>query len=480
VIQGRRARLGAGRRRPLGLGPLLVSGVIDSTGLAFGWTIVLLVVAERGGLDAGASMSAAMLVGIALSAPLSAWLSSRLSPRDLLRSLAVAEGACRLGVFVLLWLHAGTWSAALVVVAMNSLAWSAFAAMRTEVARAEVARAEEARAEEHSDSGRSLTWYAVAIASSEALAAGAAALLLDRTPSPAVLVLVTAAYVLSLIPQWWVGSHADPGRRSPSQPVRSRTARSWTARSWTARVWTARSWTASSRESSWTAWFPGVRSVLAPAGLGAAVFLLAGAPALLATVLAYQRYGSKGVVVSAVAFTICSLGATRMQAALAGRHPPALPLLLLGALLIGGWSLSGHGLIGLFIAQGCAGLAQCALEGELDSRIVSRLPDVQVTAGLAFASSSRALGGAVSVAALPVLLEHTSLPVVTRALAGVLLLAAAALAGIEVMHPVRHLPPSFAVGFAAGVVTAVVSGAAVRVRETAGVGRPSMPAWGRR
>lgn len=420
--------------RPLRLGQLLAAGVIDSTGLAFGWTIILLVVADRGGLSAGALMSAAMLVGIALSAPVSAWLSARLSARELLRILAVAEGACRLGVFLILWLRVDDRLMALLVIAMNALAWSAFAAMRAEVARAE----------QKSDSGRSLTWYAVAIASSEALAAGAAALLLDRTPSAPVLAVVTAGYVLSLVPQWWVGSHADPDR-----PL-------------------------------WSARMPPVRPAIAPAGLGAVVFLLAGAPALLATVLAYELYGSTGVVVSAVAFTVCSLGATRLQAHLAGWQPPALPLLGLGALLVGGWSLSGHGLIGLALAQGCAGLAQCTLEGELDNRIVSRVAAGATTAALAFASSSRALGGALSVALFPVLLHHTSVPTLTAGLAGVLLLAAAGLAVGHLLHPIRHLPPSFAVGFAAGVVTGAVSDATVRVRETAGVSRPSMPVWGRR
>jgi hypothetical protein len=408
--------------------------VIDSTGLAFGWTIILLVVADRGGLDAGALISAAMLVGIALSAPASAWLSARLSARDLLRSLAVAEGACRLGVFVLLWLHADDRLMALLVVLMNTLAWSAFAAMRAEVARAE----------EEAGSGRSLTWYAVAIASSEALAAGAAALLLDRTPATPVLVVVTAGYVFSLIPQWWVGSHADPGRH----PRSARMAQ--------------------------------VKMVIAPAGLGAVVFLLAGAPALLATVLAYQLYGSTGVVISAVAFTACSLGATRLQGRIGRWQPPALPLLLLGGLLIGGWSMSGHGLIGLALAQGCAGLAQCTLEGELDSRIVSRLPPGSATAGLAFASSTRALGGALAVTLLPTLLLHTSLPAVTATIALGLLLAGLALAIGHLVHPLRHLPPSFAVGFAAGVVTGAVTEAAVRVRETAGVGRPSLSSSGRR
>jgi hypothetical protein len=423
--------------RSLRLGQLLAAGVIDSTGLAFGWTIILLVVADRGGLSAGALMSAAMLVGIALSAPVGATLSARLSARDLLRILAVAEGACRLGIFLFLWFRVDAHLMALLVIVMNALAWSAFAAMRAEVARSVSAQSEQ-------ENGRSLTWYAVAIASSEALAAGAAALLLDRTPSPAVLAVVTTGYVLSLLPQWWVGSHADPDR-----PRRS-------------------------------AGLPPLRPTIAPAGLGAVVFLLAGAPALLATVLAYELHGSTGVVVSALAFTACSLGATRLQSHLGRWSPPALPLLALGALLVGGWSLSGQGLIGLAFAQGCAGLAQCTLEGELDSRIVSRVPAGAATAGLAFASSSRALGGALAVALLPVMLRHAALPTLTAGLAGILALAAVGLGLGHLLHPVRHLPPSFAVGFAAGVVTGAVTDAAVRVRETAGVSRPSMPVRGRR
>ena len=423
----------------LRLDQVLISGVIESTGLAFGWTIILLVVAERGGLGSASLMSAAMLSGIAVSAPLSAWLSARFAPRDLLRILAVAEGACRLAVFGLLWRHADTQLMALVVIGMTALAWSGFAAMRTEVSRVEVSEVEHGI-----DSGRYFTWFAVAMASSEVLAAGAAAFLLDHSPSTVLLTAVTVVYVLSLAPQWWVGTYADPIRH-PS-----------------------------------VARLIDVRAVIAPAGLGAVVFLFAGAPALLATVLAYSLYGSTGVVVSAVAFTVGSLGATWMQARLAGWRPPALSLLVLGGLLIGGWSMSGHTLFGLIIAQGCAGLAQCALEGELDGRIVSRSPVDSASTALAFSSCSRALGGAVAVLLLPVLLRHTTLPVVATVIAVSLLFAAGALAMGHVLYPIRHFPPSFAVGFAAGVVTGVVADAAVRVRETAGVSRPSMAAWGRR
>ena len=81
-------------------------------------------------------------------------------------------------------------------------------------------------------------------------------------------------------------------------------------------------------------------------------------------------------------------------------------------------------------------------------------------------------------ALLPILLRHSSLPQLAVAVAGSLLLAAVALGIGRLLHPVRHLPPSFAVGFAAGMVTGAITDAAYRVRETAGVSRPSMPVWG--
>jgi hypothetical protein len=421
----------ARRDRPLKLKFLLAAGIADSTGLAFGWTVFLLVIAKRGGLSEASILAAAMLAGVALSAPFSAWLAPRVSPRELLTGLAVAEGACRLGLFVMLWLNPAPWLMVPVVVGMNVLAWSAFAAMRSEVSRSEQA-----------SSGGSLTWYAAVVAGSEALAAGAASLLLSRTPPMPVLVGVAAVYVLSLIPQWWVGRHAGFAR-----PLAS------------AALGRAR-----------------LRVLLLPCGLGTVVFLLAGAPALLATVLAFERYGSRGVVVSAVAFAVCSLGSARVQSRLSRWRPSALSAFVLGALLVGGWSLSGRSLIGLAIAQGCAGLAQCSLEGDLDARIIGRLEVEAATTGLAFASSSRALGGAIAVALLPALLHRTSLATLCLTSAGVLTLAAVAVGcyslgrvsasfvvgfaagrGIGVVEALVRIPASFAVGFLVGVPIGIVT-----------------------
>ena len=273
-------------------------------------------------------------------------------------------------------------------------------------------------------------------------------ILLDLSLPTAVPVVLSAVYVLALAPQWWVGGHADPVRRN--RRARRRTAP--------------------------------LRPLTRQAVFGAGVFLLCGAPALLATVLAYERYGTAGVAVSAVAFTVGSFGTSIVQTQFAKLSTGALPVLVLGAVMVGGWSLSGLGLAGLALAQACAGLAQGSLEGDLDTRMAARVPARTASAALGLAASARALGGALSVALLPLLLHRTSLPTLSATASIGLLVAAAGFALVPVHRRLRErdLPASFAIGFAAGVVTGVAREAAGRVRETGGDNRPSFPAWGRR
>jgi len=378
------------RRRPSRLPLLLSAGAVDSVGLAFGWTVFLLAVAAQEGPDAAIAQYAAALVGVAASGPVSARLARRLSPRDLLRLLAVGEGACRVGLFGLFLGHAPVLALAVLVAVMNVLAWCGFAAMRTEVSR--VQGAADATGEPGADgaAGRLLTLYAVAILSSEALATALASVVLSPAPPAPVLAVVATVYGMTLVPQWVVGTYAPRGRPP-----------------------------ASSGRASW-------RVVAVPCGVGGVVFLLAAAPALAATVLAFERYGRAGVLVSAVSFAVGAAGAARVQAAVGRWRLTAAPAFALGAVMVGGWALSGTGLAGLAVAQVCAGVAQCALEGDLDARTVARTGPAASTSALALSSSSRALGGALAVFLLPAATDAVSLPVLCGATACGLALAAAA------------------------------------------------------
>ena len=357
----------------IGRGQILGAGLIDSTGLALGWTVFLLVVTRERGLTQAALLTSATLIGMALSAPFSAWLAPRVSPRHLLQWLAVAEGAGRLSLFVLLWKDASTLAMGPVVVVVNVLAWTAYAAMRSEISRADGG----------TDAGRWLTLYSAGIAASEAIAAGGASLLIAR-PSALIMLVICAVYTMSLLPQWWAGSRADPARHRES----ARLLR--------------------------------IAPLLAPCAVGAGVFLIAGGPALLATALAFELHGSFGVVVSTVAFTAGSLGSARLQSLVARSSSMSAAVSLLGAAMAGCWAISDRGLIALALAQVCVGLTQCCIEGDLDARAVARVPPHAATAALACAASCRALGGAAAVAVLPALITHTSLTAISLAAAGLL------------------------------------------------------------
>jgi hypothetical protein len=381
------------RRPPNRLRLLLLAGVLDSTGLAFGWTVILLVATEQGGLDLAAALSSAMLIGVALSAPFSAVLARCLSPRAVLRTLAVSEAGCRLSLFILVIAHAPASVIAPLIVVMNVFAWSGFAAMRSEAARTERTQG----------GGASLTAYVVAIAASEALATAAASMIVGGAPAGVLLYLTMATYVGALIPQWLAAEGAPRTRAAPGSRPRSHGVR--------------------------------LRPLVLPCGLGSLVFVLAGAPAVLATAIAFERYGTVGVAVSAVAFAVGSLASVRIQA-MAGRASTPAAAFGLGALMIGGWSLSGTGLIGLALAQVMAGAAQCALEGDLDTRATAGSRPADAMTGLSLASSGRALGGAASVAALPFLLPHVSLPV----LSGVTAAGLAIMSLLFVVHPASSVP----------------------------------------
>lgn len=346
------------------LARLLIAGVIDSAGLALGWTVVLLVVSERAGLGGAAALSAAMLIGVGLSAPFSHWLAQRASAAATLRLLAVCEGGCRLALFALLLLDLPVALMALVTCLMNVLAWAGFAAMRAEMVRARPA----------GPPGKPLTWYAVGIGSSEAVFAAGASLAIGASPPPAITALVGLAFAAVLYPTWCVGADADRtvAQHQPGSLQIRQLAPLWAS--------------------------------------GGILFLLASGPALLATALAYDRHGTTGVAVAALAFAAGSTASSQVQAVLGRSARPARLRWMAGAGMIIGWTVSGTGLFGLALALACSGAFQCALEGELDSAVLLRLGGQSATGGLAAAAAVRALGGAAAVATLPLALESVSLP----------------------------------------------------------------------
>jgi hypothetical protein len=151
-------------RRAGRLRELLVSGVVDSFGMALGWTVVVLLAIARGGLAEAALYHAAMLVGVVLSAPVTGWLSHHMNGRILVRAVAGVEFVLRFGV--LLGLVAGLPSGLVAagIVVMHVAAWAGFAGMRAEVSAVDA-------------SPHSMTRYAVGIAGVEAGGTALAALL---------------------------------------------------------------------------------------------------------------------------------------------------------------------------------------------------------------------------------------------------------------------------------------------------------------
>jgi hypothetical protein len=405
------ANVTADRRRLRGL---LAAGLIDSAGLAFGWTVFILAVTARQGLAAAATYQAAMLVGVALSAPFTRWVTARVDGRALLRGLAVSEGICRAAVLLLLLASAPRPVLAALVLVMNVWAWTGYAAMRAEVNAME-------------SGSVSLTRYALCIAGAEALASAAAALLVDPTNRAAVF-FVIPLYTVALVPQWWAGGRASVVRHPPTGGVES-TDSNILARSATLGVG------ARLLKRLHLPW-PGA----GPWTGGGLVMLAASGPALLASVLAYDRYGRPGVAVSAVSLTGGALIGPHLSARLdrlatsgASVVRPSVLWPLLGAMMVVGWVFAEASIAGLVLAQTMAGMAQTTFEGTMDDHCVRRGSEARITTSLSEASASRALGGAAAVAVLPAILHHTSLSLVAGIAAGLLLIAASA--GMLLLRP---------------------------------------------
>jgi hypothetical protein len=401
---------------------LRAAGLIDSSGLAFGWTVFTLAVTVRQGLSAAAAYQAAMLIGVALSAPFTRWVTSRLGGRELLRGLAMCEAVCRASCLILLLVGTPSPLLAAVVIVMNVFAWTGYAAMRAEVNAVETGSV-------------SLTRYALSIAGSEALAAAVAACLVNPRHQGALL-LTIPLYTLALIPQWWAAGGSRVARHSstPDDEVSSPQSSSRPAEGGlVGGLAFLRRW-------------PGGRASIG----GGTIMLIAGGPVLLANVLAFERYGRRGVVISALSFTVGSLLSPHVSGWLEQLDPsrrnvlrPTVLWPVLGGLVVGGWMVAEANVAGLMLAQILAGTALMTFEGTMDDHCVRIESRSGTTTRLSGASSSRALGGAVAVFMVPAVLHHATMSLA----AGIGAIALLSVAWVALVRQ-RRVMPNAVVGVA--------------------------------
>ena len=385
-------------RRAGRLRELLVSGVVDSFGMALGWTVIVLVATARGGLAEAALHNAAMLGGVVLSAPVTGWLSRRLDGRTLLRGAAGIEVVLRFGVLYGLLAGAPAWLIAVLVVLMHVAAFAGFAGMRAEVTAVDA-------------SPRSMTRYAVCIAGVEAGGTALAALLPtgpDGHPTGWLLVAVFVVYLGSLLPTVLTARRARisptalPGHSPASSPIGSPDVDPPVGGPATGGAPAAgrrgRPAVPGPRRAAWR--LPQPHLLLA----GGGIMLLASGPALLAVPLTAELYGGGWVAGAAVAFCLGTLVATRAVGAMGRlRLPPVLRWSLWGLGMLVGWVVAPVFAPVVLLAQFAAGLSQTAFEGDMDARVAATADPATVTRDLAYSASVRALGGAVSVRLLPLL-----------------------------------------------------------------------------
>jgi hypothetical protein len=408
-------------RRAGRLRELLVSGLIDSFGMALGWTVVVLLGTARGGLPEAALYNAAMLGGVVLSAPVTGWLSHRLGGRALLRRSAAVEAVLRFAVLYSLIAGAPPAAVATAIVVMHVAAWAGFAGMRAEVSAVDA-------------SPRSMTRYAVCIAGVEAAGTALAALLPNGPalhPTGWLLTAVFIVYVGSLLPTALIARRArisptipalpptDPSA-APSPTLLSLAAPSSAAPSSAApspsgalaprrRRASGRGRHARPMAGSASHRLPAPPLLLA----GGAVMVVAAGPALLAVPVTAELHGTTWVAGAAVAFSAGCLLSTSAVAAV-GRLglPSVLRWTLWGLGMLAGWILAPLYAPMVLVAQFAAGLCQTAFEGDMDARVAAAAPPSAVTRHLAYSASTRALGGAIAVRALPMLIAASSVSAV--------------------------------------------------------------------
>jgi MFS family permease len=411
--RGRRRAGPGGLRRAGRLRELLISGVVDSFGMALGWTVLVLLALNRGGLAEAALYNAAMLVGVVLSAPVTGWLSRRLSGSTLLRGAAGIEFVLRFGVLFGLIVGMPPWLVATGVVIMHVAAWAGFAGMRAEVNAVDA-------------SPRAMTRYALSIAAVEAAGTGLGALLPsgpDGYPTGWPLIVVFVIYTGSLLPTYLSAQRARITSHL-KRPVKiGLTIGYGVAR---ASVSFPNHRPAGARH---TAEHARRRALpVSPKLLfaGGAIMLLASGPTLLAIPLTTELHGRTWVAGAAVAFSIgCLLSTIAVESIRKMQLPAVLRWSLWGLGMLVGWIYAPLHAVTILFAQFLAGISQTAFEGDMDAAVAAEAPPEGITTALAYSASTRALGGSIAVRLLPMMV--TAQAIGQAVSASVLVLGVAAL-----------------------------------------------------
>jgi hypothetical protein len=405
-----------GRHRAGRLRELLVAGLVDSFGLALGWTLFTLLAVQVGGLADAALYNAAMLIGLVLSAPVTTWLANRWPGRLLVRGAALLEALLRVGTMVALLLG---WAAPLIaagVMVMYLVAWVGYAGMRAEVAAVD-------------GRDRAMTGYALSIAAVEAGGAGLAALLPfghSGLPSGPVLAAVVVAYAACLLPTFVSATRA----RVPSATRARVKPHTGAARPGAAHT--------------------GGRDVVPRPGLGTLpwgllsygglVMMLGSGPTLLSVALATELHGRTAVAGAALAFSVGALvSPVAVDVVTRLRLSPAVAWPLWAAGMVVGWVLAPFHVVGLLVAQVLSGLSLTAFEGVMDARVAGRAEPGTVTTALAWSAATRALGSALTVRMVPLVVASAAVSAAAGMAAGMLVLMAGAAAGLAVAARARRL-----------------------------------------
>jgi hypothetical protein len=137
---------------------------------------------------------------------------------------------------------------------------------------------------------------------------------------------------------------------------------------------------------------------------GGGIMLTAAGPVLLAVPVTEELHGSRWVAGAAVAFCLGTLLSTTAIGLIAKLKLPAvLRWTMWGLGMLVGWIFAPTYAPMVLAAQFLAGLSQTAFEGDMDARVAEEAPRTAVTRDLAYSASVRALGGAVAVRLLPML-----------------------------------------------------------------------------